>query len=71
MPGHNMLGLEIRQPIIERANKWAASLGLHRAVVFLLWAAAGVWLAGPAVLGGDALRCARELVLRATAGGKR
>ena len=36
MPGHNMLGLEIRQPIIERANKWAASLGLHRAVLFLM-----------------------------------
>lgn len=35
MPGHNMLGLEIRGPIIERANKWAASLGLDRAVLFL------------------------------------
>ena len=35
MPGHNMLGLEIREPIIERANKWAASLGVTRSVLFL------------------------------------
>lgn len=35
MPGHNMLGLEIRAPIIERANKWAASLDLTGTVLFL------------------------------------
>ncbi|KAI3434614.1 hypothetical protein D9Q98_002682 [Chlorella vulgaris] len=35
MPGHNMLGLEIRAPIIDRANLWAASLELNRAVLFL------------------------------------
>ncbi|KAL4433842.1 hypothetical protein ABPG75_000283 [Micractinium tetrahymenae] len=35
MPGHNMLGLEIRGPIIERANKWAASLDLEHSVLFL------------------------------------
>ena len=37
MPGHNMLGLEIRAPIIERANKWAASLDLTGTVLFLRW----------------------------------
>lgn len=35
MPGSNMLGLEIRGPIIERANKWAHSLGLDRSILFL------------------------------------
>jgi hypothetical protein len=35
MGEYNMLGLEIRGPIIERANKWAASLGLNSAVLFL------------------------------------
>ena len=35
MPGHNMLGLEIREPIIERANRWAQHLGLQRSVLFL------------------------------------
>jgi hypothetical protein len=30
-----MLGLEIRAPIIDRANLWAASLELNRAVLFL------------------------------------
>lgn len=35
MPGHNMLGLEIRAPIIERATRWAQELGLERQVLFL------------------------------------
>ncbi|PRW58022.1 tRNA (guanine-N(7)-)-methyltransferase isoform A [Chlorella sorokiniana] len=35
MPGHNMLGLEIREPIIERANRWAEHLQLQRSVLFL------------------------------------
>jgi hypothetical protein len=35
MGEYNMLGLEIRGPIIERANKWAASLGLNSTVLFL------------------------------------
>lgn len=35
MPGHNMLGLEIREPIIERANRWAQHLSLQRSVLFL------------------------------------
>lgn len=35
MPGHNMLGLEIREPIIERANRWAEHLDLQRTVLFL------------------------------------
>ena len=28
MPQHNMLGLEIRGPIIERANRWVEAMGL-------------------------------------------
>lgn len=35
LPGHNMLGLEIREPIIERANRWAEHLDLQRTVLFL------------------------------------
>lgn len=38
MPGHNMLGLEIRGPIIERANRWAQELALEQQVLFLRWA---------------------------------
>jgi hypothetical protein len=33
-----MLGLEIRGPIIERANRWAQELALERQVLFLRWA---------------------------------
>jgi tRNA G46 methylase TrmB len=35
MPTHNMLGLEIRDPVIERANAWAERLQLHKQVLFL------------------------------------
>jgi tRNA (guanine-N7-)-methyltransferase len=36
LPGYNMLGLEIRGPVIERANKWAEGLDFHRSVLFVM-----------------------------------
>lgn len=70
MPGHNMLGLEIRAPIIERANKWAASLGLQSSVLFLRWArlpaaAAAAWRRLPLLARDTALcvPCRRCLAL--------
>ena len=34
LPGHNLLGLEIRDACVERAGKWAEALGLARRVRF-------------------------------------
>eukprot|EP00873_Tetraselmis_striata_P015916 jgi/Tetstr1/436180/TSEL_025025.t1 len=32
---HNYLGIELRQPIVKRANLWAEELGQHRQVTFM------------------------------------
>lgn len=65
MPGHNMLGLEIRDPIIERANRWAEHLALQRTVLFLRcgWIGGSICLprtvSCPAMcLDGSCTRCA-------------
>lgn len=36
MPGHNGIGLEIRDPVVERANRWAEGLGLRDRARFVL-----------------------------------
>lgn len=36
MPGYNALGLEIREPVVDRANRWAENLELQRKVRFVL-----------------------------------
>jgi len=36
MPEHNFLGLEIRSPVIDRANRWAEALNLSDRVHFVL-----------------------------------
>lgn len=36
MPGYNALGLEIREPVVDRANRWANTLELQRRVRFVL-----------------------------------
>ena len=36
MPGYNGLGLEIREPVVDRANRWAEGLSLQNRVRFVL-----------------------------------
>ena len=36
VPGYNALGLEIREPVVDRANRWAETLELQRKVRFVL-----------------------------------
>ena len=36
MPGYNGMGLEIREPVVDRANRWADGLELQRRVRFVL-----------------------------------
>jgi tRNA (guanine-N7-)-methyltransferase len=36
VPGYNALGLEIREPVVDRANRWAENLELQRKVRFVL-----------------------------------
>lgn len=36
MPGYNGLGLEIREPVVDRANRWAEGLSLQSRVRFVL-----------------------------------